>query len=149
MYAVRPVLDPYLHNPLQQKNKTKKWTHHFSFSLFAFLCFPIFLSLVVSFTPLDSRLSSLLFFSLIPSTFPHGWVWQGHGFKDVQAPECRSAIGAELPIRNSCAFVGHSLCLLRPAAIAELYWAITSLFESPPALKLQHFVPLSSPKNDE
>lgn len=42
-------------------------------------------------------------FSLpFPLPSPHGWVWQGHGFKDAQAPECRSAIGAELPIRNSC-----------------------------------------------
>lgn len=60
----------------------------------------------------------------------------------MQAPECRSAIGAELPIRNSCAFVGHSL--LRPAAITELYSAITSLLIWPPALDLLHFVPFFS-----
>lgn len=70
---------------------------------------------------LTPALSSLLFFSLAPTTFPHHWVWQGHGFKDVRAPECRSAIGAELPIRNSCAFLGR-LCssLPRPAAMVEL-----------------------------
>lgn len=80
---------------------------------------------LVSFTHPDSSFSSLLFFSLLfPLPSPHGWVWQGHGFKDVQAPECRSAIGAELPIRNSCAFVGHSLSLLKPAAIAEPHRAM-------------------------
>lgn len=48
------------------------------------------------------RCLSLFRLVFLPSAFPHGWIWQGYGFKDVRAAECRSAIGAELPIRNSC-----------------------------------------------
>lgn len=106
----------------------------FSFFLPPFLPPSSHFSLLPLLTP---ALSSLLFFSLAPSTFPHGWVWQGHGFKDVRAPECRSAIGAELPIRNSCAFVGRFCSVCRGQ----------KPLQSSPVLELLHFAELSALKS--
>lgn len=68
-----------------------------------YTCSALSLSFPSTLSPLLTPASPPSCFSLpFPLPSPHGWVWQGHGFKDAQAPECRSTIGAELPIRNSC-----------------------------------------------